>query len=97
MEMAEKLPRLWIVNVISFFLFSLLSVTGLVNWLVLPRGYGRSTGFLVSLRHSLVTIHEWTALLFIIVIGIHIWLHWAYVKKSLDRYRGRSSSAKKII
>ena len=95
--MAEKLSRLWIVNVISFFLISLLSVTGLVNWLVLPRGYGRSTGFLVSLRHSLVTIHEWTALLFMIVIGIHIWLHWAYVKKSLDRYRGRSSSAKKII
>ena len=95
--MAEKLPRLWIVNVISFFLMSLLSVTGLVNWLVLPRGYGRSAGFLVSLRHSLVTIHEWIALLFIIVIGIHIWLHWAYVKKSLDRYRERSSSAKKII
>ena len=87
MQMAEKLSRLWIVNVISFFLISLLSVTGLVNWLVLPRGYGLSAGFLVSLRHSLVTIHEWTALLFIIVIGIHIWLHWAYVKKSLDRYR----------
>ena len=89
MEMAEKLPRLWIVNVISFFLFSLLSVTGLVNWLVLPRRYGQSASFLVSLRHSLVTVHEWTALLFMIVVGIHIWLHWAYVKKSVDRYRGK--------
>jgi len=87
--MAGKLSKLWIVNVISFFLFSLLSLTGLVNWLVLPRGYGQSAGFLVSLRHSLVTIHEWTALLFMIVIGIHISLHWAYVRKTLDSYRKR--------
>jgi len=50
--MAEKVSRLWIVNVISFFLFSFLGVTGLINWLVLPRGYGQSAGFLVSLRHS---------------------------------------------
>ena len=85
--MAGKLSKLWIVNVISFFLFSLLSVTGLINWLLLPRGYGSSAGFLVSLRHSLVTIHEWTALLFMIVIGVHISLHWAYVKKTLDSYR----------
>jgi len=84
--MAGKLSRLWIVNVISFSLFSLLSVTGLMNWLLLPRGYGHA-GFLVSLRHSLMTIHEWTALLFMIVIGVHISLHWAYVKKTLDSYR----------
>jgi hypothetical protein len=87
MEMVGKLSRLWIVNVISFFLFSLLSVTGLINWLLLPRGYGSGAGFLVSLRHCLVTVHEWTALLFMIVIGVHISLHWAYVKKTLDRYR----------
>jgi cytochrome b subunit of formate dehydrogenase len=87
--MAGKLSKLWIVNVISFFLFSLLSVTGLINWLLLPRGYGSSAGFLVSLRHSLVTMHEWTALLFMIVIGAHISLHWAYVKKTLDSYRKR--------
>ncbi len=87
--MAGKLSRLWIVNVISFFLFSLLSVTGLINWLLLPRGYGSGARFLVSLRHSLVTVHEWTALLFMIVIGVHISLHWAYVKKSLGRYRER--------
>jgi len=87
--MVGKLSRLWIVNVISFFLFSLLSVTGLINWLLLPRGYGSGAGFLVSLRHFLMTMHEWTALLFMIVIGVHISLHWAYVKKSLDSYLKR--------
>jgi hypothetical protein len=87
MEAVGKPSGLWIVNVISFFLFSLLSLTGLINWLLLPRGYGSRAGFLISLRHSLVTMHEWTALLFIIVIAVHIWLHRGYVKRSLDRYR----------
>jgi hypothetical protein len=45
--MAEKISKLWIVNVISFLLFSLLGVTGLINWLLLPRGYGQGAGFLV--------------------------------------------------
>ena len=87
MEMVGKLSRLWIVNVISFFLFTLLSITGLINWLLLPQGYGSRAGFLVSFRHFLVTVHEWTALLFMIVIGVHILLHLAYVKKNWDRYR----------
>jgi membrane protein implicated in regulation of membrane protease activity len=87
--MAEKMSKLWIVNVLSFSLFSLLGVTGLINWLLLPRGYGQGAGFLVSLRHSLVTTHEWAALLFMIVIGVHISLHWSYVKNTLDRYRKR--------
>lgn len=87
--MVEKISKLWIVNVMSLLLFSLLGVTGLINWLLLPRGYGQGAGFLVSLRHSLVTMHEWTALLFMIVIGIHISLHWSYVKNTLDSYRKR--------
>jgi mannose/fructose/N-acetylgalactosamine-specific phosphotransferase system component IID len=85
--MAGKQSRLWIVNVISFFLFSLLSVTGLMNWLLLPRGYGSGASFLVSLRHFLITVHEWTGLLFLIVIGVHISLHWVYVKKRLDSFK----------
>lgn len=95
--MAGKLSTLWIVNVISFFLFSLLGVTGLVNWLFLPRGYGSGAGVLVSIRHFLVTFHEWTGLFFLIVIGIHISLHWTYVKKSLDRDREKGYLARKDI
>jgi Domain of unknown function (DUF4405) len=85
--MTEKVSKLWIVNVISFLLFSLMGVTGLINWLLLPRGYGQSAGFLASLRHSLVSVHEWTALVFMIVIGIHVSLHWGYVKKMLDSFK----------
>jgi hypothetical protein len=35
----KKMSKLWAVNSISFVLFILLSITGLINWLVLPKGY----------------------------------------------------------
>ena len=72
--------KLWIVNVISFILMAILFVTGLMNWLVLPKGYEARGSFLVSVRHFFVDFHAWTAMIFIIVIAIHIFLHWPYVK-----------------
>ncbi len=56
--------KLWMVNVISFILFIILCSTGLLNWLVLPRGYEARGSFLVSLRHFFIAFHEWAALVF---------------------------------
>ncbi|MBW2252718.1 MAG: DUF4405 domain-containing protein, partial [Deltaproteobacteria bacterium] len=58
--------KLWMVNLISFILFIILCSTGLLNWLVLPRGYEARGTFLVSLRHFFIAFHEWTALIFMI-------------------------------
>ena len=78
--------KLWMVNVISFILFFILCGTGLLNWLVLPRGYEARGSFLVSLRHFLIAFHEWTALIFMIAIAVHIVLHWTYIKTNLLKY-----------
>jgi hypothetical protein len=78
--------KLWIVNVTSFILFIILCSTGLLNWLVLPRGYQARGSVLVSVRHFLITIHEWTALIFMITIAIHIILHWPYIKSNLKKH-----------
>ena len=78
--------KIWIVNVISFLLFIVLCSTGLLNWLVLPRGYEARGSFLVSLRHFFIAFHEWAALIFIIVIAVHIVLHWQYIKSNLKKY-----------
>jgi hypothetical protein len=40
----------------------------------------------VTVRHFFVTIHEWTALIFMITIVIHIFLHWTYVKSNLKKH-----------
>jgi hypothetical protein len=77
---------LWRVNVMSFILFFILCSTGMLNWLVLPRGYEARGSFLVSLRHFLIAFHEWTALIFMILIAVHIVLHWTYIKTNLLKY-----------
>jgi len=82
---SNKSLRLWIVNVVSFILMIVLSGTGLVNWLVLPKGYEARGSILVTVRHFLVDFHAWTALMFMIVVAIHIFLHWPYVKAQLRK------------
>ena len=76
----------WVVNVISFLLFIVLCITGLLNWLVLPKGYEARGSFLVSLRHFFIAFHEWAALIFMIVVAVHIVLHWPYIKSNLKKY-----------
>lgn len=82
----NKANQLWVVNVISFLLFSFLGITGLINWLLLPRGPGLGGGFLIGLRHFLRDVHQWAALGFIIMVAIHLFLHWGYIKIHLKRY-----------
>jgi hypothetical protein len=89
--MAKSKPaQLWLVNVISFVLFSLLGGTGLINWLLLPKGYQARGPFLISLRHFFVWVHQWTALLFILVVALHLSLHWKYIKSNIERYHKRN-------
>lgn len=78
--------KFWIVNVTSFILFIILCSTGLLNWLVLPKGYQARGSFLVSLRHFFIEIHEWVALIFMVVVAIHIILHWPYIKSNLKKH-----------
>ena len=81
-----KAFKLWAVNVASFIFFILLGLTGLINWLILPHGYEAGGGFPVTLRHFFREVHEWTALGFMICIGLHIFLHWPYVRSNLQKY-----------
>lgn len=81
-----KAVKLWFVNIISCILFFVLAVTGVINWLVLPHGYRGQGGVLMSLRHFFREVHEWTALLFIIIIFVHLILHWGYIKTNLKKY-----------
>ena len=83
---SNKAAKLWFVNVVSFILFSILTFTGLTNWLLLPRGYKAAGGFLISLRHFLRHVHEWTAVVFILVVLVHFVLHWTYIKSNLKKH-----------
>ena len=81
----NKAAQLWFINIFSFVLFSILTLTGLISWLFVPRGGGEG-GVAVLLRHFLREVHEWTALMFIVMIVIHLALHWTYIKSNLREY-----------
>jgi hypothetical protein len=83
---SDRTKKLWLVNVASFVLFAVLAFTGLLNWLVLPKGYQARGSFLVSVRHFLVEVHGWIGLILIIMVAIHIMLHWAYIRNNLKKY-----------
>jgi hypothetical protein len=83
---SSRAAQLWIVNVVCFVLAALLASTGLINWWLLPRGTA-ARGFLSGLRHGLMTIHEWSGLLFILAVVVHLALHWGYIRSNLARRR----------
>jgi membrane protein implicated in regulation of membrane protease activity len=81
----KDMGKFWLVNIVSLFLLLLLCMTGFLNWLALPRGYGATQGFLLSLRHFLLGVHQWSATLFVITIAIHITFHWGYIRANLKK------------
>lgn len=82
----SKTTQRWLVNVVSFILFTILALTGLINWLILPRGSETGRGVLISMRHFFREVHEWSAFVFIVVVGIHLLLHSAYIKTNLKNH-----------
>jgi len=80
----SKATNLWTINLLSFINLIFLAVTGMINWL-LPRGYRGGGGDSV-LRHFTREIHFYSAIIFIALILIHLWLHWPYIKHNLKTY-----------
>lgn len=80
---APKQAQLWIVNVVSFVLFFLLAVTGLINWLVLPHGAGQRDPVVIETRHFIRDVHAWLAIFFCMAVTVHLVLHWPYIRANL--------------
>lgn len=81
----HRSTKLWAVNVIAFVLLIVLTLTGLSNWLLLPRGF-RGGDAWFTLRHFILDVHRWTAVLFIISMVVHWALHWSYIRTNLQRH-----------
>ena len=81
----SKQTQLWIVNVVSFVLVFLLTLTGLINWLVLPHGGGQRWALLVETRHFVMDVHAWLSLFFLVAVIFHLSLNWLYVRSNLAR------------
>ncbi len=85
-----------IVNVVAFILFLLLASTGLLIWLQLPPGHGHLTVWGMN-RHAWGDIHFWVAVGFLVLIVVHLILHWSWIKYILFNQSKKKLSAKNKV
>ncbi len=80
----------WVQNYILFIIMFLLAlfqaVSGFLMWLVIPQG-GYRGGRGVELadatfiwsRHTWIDLHDWTAVALVVMLIIHLILHWKWI------------------
>lgn len=85
-----------IINVAAFILFLLLASTGLLIWLQLPPGHGYLTVWGMN-RHAWGDIHFWIAVSFLVLIVVHLVLHWSWIKSMLFSQSKKPLSAKNKV
>jgi len=81
-----KATRNYVLATIMFLLALFQAVSGFVMWLVLPSGYGFRGGrglgeeatFLWD-RHTWTYIHDWVAVALLVLLVIHLILHWKWI------------------
>jgi hypothetical protein len=80
----------WATNYILFILMLLLAlfqaVSGFLLWLVIPHGQGYRGGRGLELtssflwpRDTWIDIHDWTAVALLVMVIIHLILHWKWI------------------
>ncbi|HRY60073.1 MAG TPA: DUF4405 domain-containing protein [Patescibacteria group bacterium] len=79
-----------LVDIFAFVAGLIVAKSGLVLWFILPsgsgggfqggKGGGVEKSFFFLSRHEWQTIHNWVGLILIILILLHLILHWSYIK-----------------
>lgn len=63
------------------------ALTGILLWLILPHERGSdSTAFWGITRSSWVDIHDWVSLGVLVVLVVHIVIHWTWISAVARRY-----------
>jgi hypothetical protein len=77
----RKATRNYLLALVMALLALCQAVSGFVLW-VLPRGYmgGRGAdGTFIWPRDSWINIHDWTAVALVIIVLVHVILHWRWI------------------
>jgi hypothetical protein len=75
-----------IVNCMAFVIMLFMAATGSIMRLALPPGSGRFSTLWGMNRHQWGDIHYWLAITLLSVVGVHLYLHWQWVIRTI---RGR--------
>ena len=79
----RKKTQHYILFVILFFLGLFQTVSGFIMWLALPHGGGGRGGstatFWALSRDTWIDLHDWVAVSLLVMIIIHLILHWKWI------------------
>ena len=87
----------WLKNYILFVFLLVLgliqAISGFLLWLVIPGGHrgfgiGQISGDYLWSRYTWIEIHDWTAIALVVVVIIHIILHWKWIVYMTKRMIG---------
>lgn len=68
------------VDIVMFLDFLALAISGFVLKLFVPRGSGKLGASFIFSRETWLSIHDFTAILIIILLFIHLILNWVWIK-----------------
>ena len=91
----RKPTRNLIVDGLAFTGFLLLVTTGVLMRYVLPPGSGRRAAIWGLDRHGWGDLHFWIAVTFLLVLALHLVLHWRWIVSVL-RGRPREGSGLRV-
>ena len=92
-----KAGKYWVLAIIMAVLGLVEAITGFVLWFGFPEGgggIGRAVGGARNLtlwgiaKYTWIDIHDWTAAAFVIVVIVHIILHWKWIIETSKKIIG---------
>lgn len=85
----------YLVDTIAFICFVLLVSTGVILYYNLPKGSGHYNTIWTLDRHQWGDIHFWIAVIFLVVLAFHVFLHWRWIV-SLTKGKKQPKSGQRI-
>lgn len=85
----------FIIDVVAFVGFVVLTTTGVLMRYILPPGSGRYSTIWSLDRHEWGDIHFWISLVFFLILALHLVLHWRWIVNVL-KGRPRDESGFKV-
>lgn len=76
------------------------AVSGFILWLALPSGSGRGSLNLTYwgvTRHTWLSIHDWVSIALVVIVAIHLALHWKWVVRMTRQASVQIASSFKSI
>jgi preprotein translocase subunit SecY len=76
------------------------AVSGFILWFALPSGSGRGSlnlSYWGVTRHTWLSIHDWVSIALVVIVLIHLAVHWKWVVRMTRQIAAQMSSSFKSI